>query len=109
MNNGRNNGNGEGSQSFPHSRRISHSADLPVPQREITLSGDNVPLCVYETAGPQGQDVGTGLAPLRAPWTARRRAAAGGNLSQMHWARRGEITEEMRFRGHPRERRSRSS
>src|SRR5204862_7554794 len=52
---------------------------------------------VYAPAGPQGHDVRQGLPPLRAPWVGKRVARGDQNFSQMHYARRGEITEEMRF------------
>jgi len=85
------------SESFPNSRRVLHSAEMPVPTREISLSGGDPPLSLYDTSGPVAADAASGLPPLRAPWTARRRALDGANLSQMHWARRGLVTEEMMF------------
>ncbi len=86
---------------FPRSRKI-HVVDgeLRVPMREVTLDGDNPPVRLYDTTGPQGHDAAAGIPPLRDPWTERRRTAINGsgpNFSQMHWARRSEITEEMRF------------
>jgi phosphomethylpyrimidine synthase len=75
------------------SRRVLRG-DLGVPFREVTLtSGER--LSLYDTQGPQGHDVHAGLPKLRAPWIARRRGEA--NQSQMHFARRGIVTEEMRF------------
>src|SRR5204863_3045889 len=38
-----------------------------------------------------------GLPKLRQPWIERRVARGDVNFSQMHYARRGEVTEEMRF------------
>jgi len=121
------------------SRRIYAEGSDPsirVPMREILLTNGEAHV-VYDTSGPYGDpDVGTdvrsGLAPLRAPWIARRddtvelggpssiyrvareampeldavrfagkrlprRAKPGANVSQMHYARRGEITPEMEF------------
>ena len=69
--------------------------DFAVPMREIALSGGEPSLRVYDTSGPQGHDVRRGLPPLRKPWLARRQGLA--NVSQMHFAKRGEITEEMHF------------
>jgi phosphomethylpyrimidine synthase len=41
---------------------------------------------------------GTGANPPRAEWIARRKAEnADGNFSQMHYARRGAVTDEMRY------------
>jgi phosphomethylpyrimidine synthase len=85
-------------ESFPSARKVyAEDGELRVPMREIALADGESPLRVYDTTGPQGIDVREGLPALRAPWTARRRAKSDGNLSQMHWARQGEITEEMRF------------
>ena len=66
-----------------------------VPQREITLGGGEPPVRIYDTAGPEDVDPHVGLPRLRAPWIERRRGHA--NQTQMHWARKGEITEEMAF------------
>ncbi len=85
-------------ESFPNSQRIHVEADgLRVPMREISLGGDKPPLRVYDTSGPELDDVSKGLPRLRTPWTERRRRSGDGNFSQMHWARQGEITDEMRF------------
>jgi phosphomethylpyrimidine synthase len=85
------------SQSFPRSTRVTHSAEMPVPSREISLSGGEPPLRVYDTSGPGAAEGAFGLSPLRASWTARRRELGATNFSQMHWARRGIVTEEMMF------------
>ena len=84
-------------QSFPNSTRVLHSSEMPVPVREIRLSGGEPPLQVYDTSGPAPPDAATGLAPLRTSWTKRRRGLGATNMSQMHWARRGIVTEEMMF------------
>ena len=89
-----------------------------VPMREIELGGDEPPLRVYDTSGPQGYDVREGLPPLRSEWiaardvvastatttddmipSAMRRARYRGrdNVTQMHYARKGDITPEMEF------------
>ncbi len=83
-------------ESFPNSRKIEVS-DLGVPFRQISQTGGNPDLVVYDTTGPQGLDPRNGLPPRRRPWIDARLAGADGNLSQMHYARRGVITEEMRF------------
>jgi phosphomethylpyrimidine synthase len=70
---------------------------VQVPEREIALGGGEPPLRVYDTSGPQGHDVRRGLPKLRQSWVDRRVARGDNNFSQMHYARRGEITEEMRF------------
>ncbi|HEX9103817.1 MAG TPA: phosphomethylpyrimidine synthase ThiC [Polyangia bacterium] len=85
-------------ESFPASRKVHVvDGDLQVPQREIALAGGDPPLRVYDTSGPQGYEPTAGLPKLRTPWIARRQARGDRNFSQMHYARRGEITEEMRF------------
>ncbi|KIG11697.1 Hydroxymethylpyrimidine phosphate synthase ThiC [Enhygromyxa salina] len=85
-------------QSFPSSAKITVS-DLAVPMRRIDLEGGNEPLTVYDTTGPQGLDPRQGLPKRRAAWIEARREQAeqAGNWSQMHFARQGIITEEMRF------------
>jgi phosphomethylpyrimidine synthase len=83
---------------LPASRKVFlEDGEIRVPVREIEVSGGHPPVRVYDTTGPQGHDVKTGLPRLRQPWIERRLARGGGNHSQMHYARRGEITEEMRF------------
>jgi phosphomethylpyrimidine synthase len=97
---------------FPNSRKI--HVDGPqgvrVPMREIALStvpgGEPSSLRVYDTSGPQDHDVTAGLPKLREPWIrARLRSsehrssfgAAGSCVTQLHYARKGEITPEMEF------------
>lgn len=70
---------------------------VAVPVRQIAVSGGEPPLQVYDTTGPSGHDLSVGLPKLRAPWISKRIARGDSNFSQMHYARRGEITEEMRF------------
>ena len=94
---------------------------MRVPMREITLSGGEAPLRVYDTSGPQGRDVRKGLPPLRRrldrrPRRRRRPAGSGrvrvggglpgagcrprratAGVTQLHHARRGAVTEEMEF------------
>src|SRR5713101_5411642 len=112
-------------------------SDIRVPMREITLSGGNAPIRLYDTSGLYTDpdaflDVKLGLPALRLPWingrgdveelagptshyrrerdedpalggirfaSVRRplRAKAGRRVTQMHYARRGEITPEMEF------------
>src|SRR5207247_10533307 len=61
------------------------------------------PLRVYYTSGPQGDDVAAGLPKLREPWISRRLGSArlkpsrDGSVTQLHYARKGEITPEMEF------------
>jgi hypothetical protein len=54
---------------FPKSRKVYvEGRGVRVPMREITLSGGEPPLRVYDTSGPQGFDVREGLPTLRRDW-----------------------------------------
>ena len=91
----------EGLQTLPElpaSERVFLSdGDIRVPVRRISVGAGEPPVDVYDTSGPRGGDLHAGLPKLRQPWIDRRVARGDGNFSQMHYARRGEITEEMRF------------
>ncbi len=84
---------------FPASQKVFiEEGGLSVPVRRISLSGGEAPLDVYDTSGPQGHDPHKGLPKLRKPWIdARFKDGDDGNRSQMHYARRGIITQEMKF------------
>ena len=111
--------------SFPNSAKvyIDSPQGLRVPMREISLSGGEQPLRVYDTSGPQDLDVRNGLPRLREAWVRLRGVASapsraphakGDNgaaaplprcpavhgtraLTQLYYARKNEITEEMEF------------
>ena len=85
------------SEAFPNSTKIYFDGPLGVrvPMREIALSGGDPPLTVYDTSGPQDHDVKDGLPKLRAPWVGCRRNDPC--VTQLHYARKGEITPEMEF------------
>jgi phosphomethylpyrimidine synthase len=65
---------------FPGSRKIhvqGSRPDVRVPMREITLSGGNPPVTVYDPSGPYTDenariDLAAGLPPIRANWIAER-------------------------------------
>ena len=84
---------------FPSSTRVHTEArGLEVPARRVALAGGEAPFTVYDTAGPEHSDYHKGLPRLRQPWIDRRLASGdSGNRSQMHYARRGIVTEEMYF------------
>jgi phosphomethylpyrimidine synthase len=108
-------------EAFPRSTKVYlEGSRVRVPVREVALSGGEPPLQVYDTSGPQGFDVRQGLPPLRKPWveardldrtdppddgasglipdTLRRPRYRGrAVVTQLHYARRGEITPEMEF------------
>jgi phosphomethylpyrimidine synthase len=135
---------GDYGDAFPNSRKVYVEGrhGVRVPMREITLSGGEPPLRVYDTSGPRGHDVRHGLPALRREWILARgdveevgrqtgtaaglatdgaapaaprpgrdarpempetllrpvlRAKPGRAVTQMHYARRGEITPEMEF------------
>tara|TARA_B100000686_G_scaffold252224_1_gene262875 strand:- start:11442 stop:13175 length:1734 start_codon:yes stop_codon:yes gene_type:complete len=110
-------------EAFPNSRKVYVSGKrVEVPMREITLSDGEPPLRVYDTSGSHDSDVRTGLPPLREKWvddrgdttkvtrtdrghgsvempsSLRRSVVRGvGPVTQMYYARRGEVTAEMEF------------
>ncbi|HEX7049918.1 MAG TPA: phosphomethylpyrimidine synthase ThiC [Longimicrobiales bacterium] len=156
---------GDYGDAYPNSRKVYVEGrhGVRVPMREITLSGGEPPLRVYDTSGPRGGDVREGLPPLRREWILGRgdveevgvqtgvaaglaadaamaspgtgahlengggprehraaprtgldgrngrpempasllrpvlRARPGRTVTQMHYARRGEVTPEMEF------------
>ncbi|MBL8734199.1 MAG: phosphomethylpyrimidine synthase ThiC, partial [Planctomycetes bacterium] len=83
------------SDSFPSSTKVA-VGELQVPARDIRLTNGDV-VRVYDTTGPQGHDVRQGLPKRRQPWIDARVQRGDRNFSQMHYARRGIVTEEMRF------------
>src|SRR6058998_786944 len=89
---------------FPNSRKIfvEGPQGVRVPMREIALSRGEPSLRVYDTSGPQGHDVKQGLPKLREAWVKARLDAhvsglTGRCVTQLHFARKGEITPEMDF------------
>lgn len=87
---------------FPASEKcykeVEHNgAKLQIPFRRVTLTGGSGIFDIYDTSGPQGINPRQGLPKVRAPWVARREARGDKVFTQMHYARRGEITEEMAF------------
>ncbi len=100
--------------------------NVRVPMREIELAGGEPPLRVNDTSGPLGIDPHLGLPKLREEWITGRGdveegeityrpvdpeaavaippalqnrplRSTGGPVTQMHYAKRGEITPEMEF------------
>lgn len=111
---------------FPNSTKVRVQGErVQVPMREITLSGGEPPLVVYDTSGPQGCDPRLGVPELRSAWidarggfdiversipaAERLQIPAGlqkrtatsrrgrGPVTQLHYARMGIVTEEMEF------------
>jgi phosphomethylpyrimidine synthase len=94
---------------FPGSQKVYVEGPLGVrvPMREIQLSAGEPPVRVYDASGPRGFDAHVGLPALRSEWILSRgdvqpagralKARAGQSVSQLHYARRGEVTPEMAF------------
>jgi phosphomethylpyrimidine synthase len=111
---------------FPRSHKVYAEGrhGIRVPMREISLNGGEPSLRVYDTSGPAGIDVREGLPKIRRDWVLSRRdcieeartaasegqvempaallphiyrAQPGARVTQMHYARRREITPEMEF------------
>ena len=85
---------------FPRSERILRTVThgdwtVEVPFRRIHLSGEPGHVDVYDTGGTRGRDPREGLPSVRGEWVRAREARGDRNFSQMHYARRGEITPEM--------------
>jgi len=129
--NGSNGANGHASldirKPLPNSQKVfvKGQGGIRVPVREISLSGGEPPVRVYDTSGTHNCDVRDGLPRLRETWITERggveqvapsyRPISGrsdaeippslhrpvlrgtGNVSQMHYARQGIITPEMEF------------
>src|SRR3569623_3700525 len=86
-------------EGVPASQKVYvEQSGLSVPGRRNSQSGSEPPFDVYDTSGPQGCDPHHGLPKLRAPWIeARMKDGDSGNRSQLHYARRGLVTPEMKF------------
>src|SRR5262245_24048571 len=99
--------------SFPNSQKVfvDGAQGVRVPMREIALEQGASSIRVYDTSGPHGHDVAQGLPKLRETWvnarlkasrydTTTRSAKASAErrcVTQLHYARKGEITPEMEF------------
>ncbi len=86
--------------SFPRSHKVyvefEHGGHrLAVPKRRVHLEGDEPPLDLYDTTGPEAPSALEGLPKLREEWVRPREEQEC--VTQMHYARAGIITEEMAF------------
>ncbi len=111
---------GDYNDNFPNSfKTYLEGNGVKVPVREIRLTGGEEPIQVYDTSGPLNHDVRTGIPALRQDWIEgrgietsermlppndmipdglKRPAVKGkGNVTQLHYARKGVITPEMEF------------
>jgi phosphomethylpyrimidine synthase len=70
---------------------------LKIPFRRVHLEDPDMPhLDLYDTSGPQGHDPKLGIPKLRKEWVDAREGKFE-RYTQMHFARKGMITEEMLF------------
>ncbi len=87
-----------GPHTDPRSAVDIHGGLAPLRERWIVDRADTAELERPTSVYRRGRDAMTELDALRFPSPRRpRRAKPGGNVSQMHYARRGEITREMEF------------
>ena len=89
-------------EAFPNSeksfREVSIDGEtLKVPFRRVHLTDGSTPVDLYDTSGPLGTAPKDGLPKLRESWIAKREARGDKTFTQMHYARKGMITEEMHF------------
>jgi phosphomethylpyrimidine synthase len=88
--------------SFPNSEKAFREValkdeTLKVPYRRVHLTDNSTPVELYDTSGPLGIPPKEGLPRLRESWISRREARGDKNFTQMHYARKGIITEEMHY------------
>jgi phosphomethylpyrimidine synthase len=99
---------------FPSSSKVyvPGGQGVHVPMREVELSGGEPPLRVYDSSGPRGFDVHVGVPAIRQAWVLQRgdvvevkpgtrqpvrTAKPSAAVTQLHYARRGDITPEMEY------------
>lgn len=70
---------------------------LRVPCRRVHLTEPEPSLDLYDTSGPQGFNPREGLPKLRHDWIRLRENRGDKVFTQMHYAKRGIITEEMLY------------
>nr|WP_246099083.1 phosphomethylpyrimidine synthase ThiC [Persicimonas caeni] len=110
-------------EAYPNSTKVYVDDRLRVPFRQVNLSGGEEPVRIYDASGPQDVDVRQGLPQKRRDWilargdveeferehtpdeakdlipeAMHRTVLRGtGPVTQLHYARKGEITPEMEF------------
>ena len=70
--------------------------DHEIPSKKIILSNKEE-VCLYSTEGPTGFNPNQGLPKRRSEWVKERLKKGDSNVTQMHYAKKGIITEEMKF------------
>jgi|KBSSwiStaDraftv2_1062776.scaffolds.fasta_scaffold56758_3 phosphomethylpyrimidine synthase len=106
--------NADFDRAYPNSTKVHVEGPhgVRVPVREISLSGGEPAVQVYDSSGPRVTDLEAGLPALREPWIVKRgdvetregrrgraiwRGVEGKPVTQLAYARRGDITPEMEF------------
>ena len=108
-------------EAYPKSQKTYQgNGRVRVPMREVTLSGGEPSVRLYDTSGPRGIDPRLGLPPVRRKWidergdveelrdvstqlegvpeTLQRPVLRGrGPVTQLHYARKGIVTSEMEY------------
>ncbi|XP_074328568.1 phosphomethylpyrimidine synthase, chloroplastic-like [Apium graveolens] len=89
-------------QCFPRSTKeyteVTHEESghvLKVPFRRVHLAGDEPHFDTYDTSGPQDISPRIGLPKLRKEWIDKREKLGFPRFTQMFYAKKGIITEEM--------------
>jgi phosphomethylpyrimidine synthase len=91
-------------EAFPRSTKeyktVTHEEsghELHIPFRRVHLDDEESPhFDLYDTSGPQGHDPKVGIPKLRKDWVDAREGKFE-RYTQMHFAKKGIITEEMLF------------
>ena len=90
-------------EAFPNSQKVLQNIATPegetlkVPLRRVHLTNGDTPIDLYDTSGPLGLDVKEGLPKLRQSWIQKREDRGDKVFTQMHYAKKGIITEEMHY------------
>jgi len=72
-------------------------SELYIPYRRVHLANGEAPFDVYDTSGPQGVNPRVGIPKLRREWIKRREDRGDKQFTQMYYAKKGMITEEMLY------------
>jgi phosphomethylpyrimidine synthase len=70
--------------------------DVEIPKKEIHLSNKEI-FKTYQTECKIAENQKIGIDKVRKNWIEKRKLESDGNFSQMHYARKGMLTEEMKF------------
>ncbi|KAG0484154.1 hypothetical protein HPP92_012238 [Vanilla planifolia] len=85
---------------FQATREMLHKQSghvFKVPFRRVHLSGNEQNFDTYDTSGPKNVSPQAGLPKIRKDWVSRREQLGDPRYTQMYYAKKGIITEEMLF------------